>query len=82
MPDARPLGVNSLAMGLKEKDLANGLSAVFFSAVALRGVTSAKHSCVLSNDARAHESCASTSAALVQPMNLQFSCMARMLGCI
>ncbi len=42
MPDARPLGVNSLAMGLKEKDLANGLSAVFFSAIALRGVASAQ----------------------------------------
>ena len=42
-PDARPLGVNSLAMGLKEKDLAKGFSAVFFSAVALRGVASAEH---------------------------------------
>ncbi len=29
-------------MGLKEKDLANGFSAVFFSAVALRGVASAQ----------------------------------------
>ena len=37
-----PLGVNSLAMGLKEKDLAKGFNADFFSAAALRGVASAQ----------------------------------------